>query len=78
MKWIKIGMRDHKEFTFPEYKVLAILDSEDQLVRVHNKKGEWTGTTINKADISWTEFDPDKTREWARSHQQALPESIEE
>lgn len=74
MNWIKIVLRTGKDFSFPDYKVLAILESEEQLVRVHNKKGEWTGATINKADISYTEYDGDRTRQWNEKHGLKLPE----
>jgi hypothetical protein len=79
MRFIKIALRGGKEFSFPDYKVNAVLNSQEQLVRVTNKKGEWTGTTINKADIQYTEYDPFATREWKLEHEKtnALPEGGE-
>lgn len=77
MNFIKIVLRTGKEFSLPEEKVLAILTSEEQLVRVH-KKGVWTGMTINKADISWTEFDAEETKRWNRDNGLKLPEPEED
>lgn len=77
MRWIKIVLRNKKEFSFPEYKVEAILNSNDQLVRIYNKRNEWTGVTINKADIEYTEVDLDATRHWKMKHEPKLPEKIQ-
>jgi len=74
MKWIKIVLRGGKEFSFPDFKVIAILEAEDQLVRIHDKDKEWTGVTINKADISYTEYDADRTRQWKRENEPKLQE----
>lgn len=73
MNFIKIVLRTGKDFTFSEEKALAILESEEQLIRVYDA-GKWTGTTINKADISYTEWDKEKTRDWNRKHTPELPE----
>lgn len=75
MRFVKIGLRGGKTFSFPEEKVLAILECPDQLIRIYNKHNKWTGKTVNKADISWTEPDNEATHEWNVAHpKEELPE----
>lgn len=61
MKKIRFFLSNKKEFLFDDIAAQAILDSQDQLVKIV-KGGEWTGETLNKAHIIHTEVDKTETR----------------
>lgn len=61
MRHIKIILSNREEFTLPEDKAIALINSNEQLVQI-TKKGDWTGETINKAHIVCTKVDRDETR----------------
>lgn len=49
-------------FTLPEDKAKKLLESQQQLIMINDEKGEWTGRTVNKADIMMTRVDVEETR----------------
>ncbi len=56
-------MSNKAEYVFDDDIAEAILDSEDQLVKIVDENGRWTGETLNKAHIINTKFDVDETRQ---------------
>lgn len=62
MKIIKIILSNKKEFRFPEDIAEAILDSEEQIIKITDENGKWTGESLNKAHIAHTEVDWQETR----------------
>ena len=57
-------MRKGQSFTLPMDKAEEIMCSENQVIMIDNSKGEWSGLSINKADITMTERDRDKEKEY--------------
>jgi len=57
MKYIRFIMTNKQDFVLPEDQAKKVIESDQQLIMIHNKKGEWTGDTINKAYLVCTEYD---------------------
>ena len=61
-------MRGGKKITLPFDKAEEILCSDSQIIIIDNEKGEWSGISINKADITMTERDREAEREYVQDH----------
>lgn len=57
MKYIKFIMSKGGDFVLPEDQARKILESSAQMVMIHDLKGKWEGSTINKAHIVSTKVD---------------------
>jgi len=72
-KLVKIRFRDKTSLTVDIEIAEAILDSKEQLIKIYDSEGVWTGQTINKADILGTDRDfEDERRESAKSEVKRL------
>ncbi len=65
MKFIKFTFFKGDELTLDENEAKRIMGHSGQIVRVMNN-GEWTGETINKADIANTRRDLEREKEFER------------
>lgn len=54
-------------FTLPEAKAIKLLESQQQLIMIYDEQGQWTGKTVNKADIVMTRVDTEETRRYSES-----------
>ena len=73
-KFIKFIMRDKSNnFTLPFEQAKNVLESKSQLVMIHSK-GQWTGLTVNKADVMMTERDMEAEKEWRVNNIPSLEE----
>jgi len=62
-------MKDKRlDIVLPIDQAQRIIDSPSQLIKILDGKGEWTGVTINKAEIKGTDRDWD----FERTHNQSL------
>ena len=77
MKFIEITMSKGNSFTLPYPKAQKLLESEQQIILVHDDKGNWTGESINKAHIISTRREHQVEREWRRDNQTKLPKKDE-
>ncbi len=57
MKYIKILFRNKSEISLSFEKAQRLLDSPNQLIKITDEKGNWTGETINKSEIVGTVVD---------------------
>jgi hypothetical protein len=65
---IRFEMSNRTSFTLPRDKAEAIMASPQQLIRVTDENGEWTGEVINKAHIVDTKPD------WLRQDDEIEPQ----
>lgn len=57
-------MRDKRlDITLPMEQAKRVIESPNQLVMITGEDGEWTGVTINKAEIKGTDHDFERERE---------------
>ena len=56
-KQVKINFRDKTSITLDLEVAEAILDSKDQLIKIYDTEGVWTGQSINKSEIVGTSRD---------------------
>lgn len=70
-------MSDGPHFVLQEDLAMRIIDSAQQMIKVTDREGKWTGQTINKAHIISTDRDRDAERDWHRSNARQLPEGKE-
>lgn len=57
-QFIRFSFRNKKQnITLPIEMAEVIIDSKEQLVKLYDKDGNWTGVTINKAEITGTDHD---------------------
>lgn len=63
MKYIKFKLRNKTEITLPFEKAQKIIDSEGQIFKITDDKGNWTGKIINKSEIIETEVNSLKERD---------------
>ena len=73
-RFIKFTMSDGPHFTLPEAIAQRILDSAQQMIKVTDQNGKWTGQTINKAHIISTDRDRDAERDFNLQNVRQLPE----
>ncbi len=64
-KFVKIKMRDRTSITLSIEEAEEVLKSEKQLIMLHDEDGNWTGQSINKAEIVGTERDRDEERQFS-------------
>ena len=76
-KFVRFYMRNKKhDITLSFVQAERIVDSPNQLVKVLDEKtGQWTGITINKAEIISTDHDFEREKE-ERYNPVQLPEPI--
>jgi hypothetical protein len=77
MKYIRIILRDKREITLSFEKAENLLDHPNQIVRITDEEGKWTGEAINKSEIIWTQRDTDRERQEKQKEldKNALPEA---
>ena len=73
MRQIKFYLSNKAEYIFDIDIAEAILDSEDQIIKIYDINGDWTGAMIKKAHIINTKYDVDATRQ-LNTEIQKLPE----
>lgn len=66
MKQVRFYMANKKEYLFDEETAEMILDQEEQIVRLADKDGKWTGESLNKAHLVCTDVDWIETRQESR------------
>lgn len=70
-------MRDRRlDITLPMEQAKRIMESPNQLVMITDENGDWTGITINKAEIKGTDHDFDEERDHFVRMSPKLPEPI--
>ncbi len=73
-KYVKFYMRNKAlNVTLPFEQAERVIDSPNQIVKLLDKQGNWTGDTINKAEIVGTTRDSDEERH-ANYNEKQLPE----
>lgn len=78
MKFIKFYMRDKRlDVTLPMEQAQQIMMSPQQMVMVTDSNGNWTGLTINKAEIKGTDHDWDKESYVFRENNLKLSEPVD-
>ena len=63
MRYIKFVMAKGENITLPYEKAQQVLSSPQQVVRILDENGNWTGTTINKAHIICTKEDLERLKD---------------
>lgn len=77
MKAIKFYMSNKEEFVFDEIMAEAIIDSANQIVKIEDANGKWTGQTLNKAHIILTKPDWEETKHLERKEDNLMLEEPE-
>lgn len=84
MKYIKFFMRDKRlDLTLSMAQAERVIDSPNQLVKITDEQGNWTGVTLNKAEIKGTDHDFEKEYDYQRENTLRLeraeltPEEVE-
>ena len=63
-KFVCFYMRNKElNFTLPMWQAEKVLDSQQQLITIE-ENGEWTGITVNKADVMMTMPDREAEKDW--------------
>lgn len=69
MKYIKFFMRDKRlDISLSMAQAERVIDSPNQLVKITDDNGNWTGVTLNKAEIRGTDHDFDKEIDYQREN----------
>lgn len=77
MKAIRFYMSNKEEFLFDEETAEMILDQQNQIVRIADENGKWTGQSVNKAHIICTKIDWGETRHLNRKSEDRQIEAPE-
>ena len=76
-QYIKFVMSKGDPITLPMELAEKLIDKENQLLKIPDKNGKWTGQIINKAHIISTDHDTDRERTEAENDKMLIPK-IEE